>query len=104
MKSKRDYHATIDIGKKEKEDNVRPKLAGPLPDMKQYDVILLGYPIWWYIEPMAVKTFVEAQDLSGKTIVSDLRKTLPNAKVKDGILLNSTGGLDGWLKDNGLGK
>lgn len=112
-----DYHATIDIGKKEKEDNVRPKLAGPLPDMKQYDVILLGYPIWWYIEPMAVKTFVEAQDLSGKTIlpfatsggsgvegsVSDLRKTLPNAKVKDGILLNSTGGLDGWLKDNGLG-
>jgi hypothetical protein len=36
--------------------------------------------------------------------VSDLRKTLPNAKVKDGILLNSTGGLDGWLKDNGLGK
>ena len=113
-----DYHATIDIGKKEKEDNVRPKLAGPLPDMKQYDVILLGYPIWWYIEPMAVKTFVEAQDLSGKTIlpfatsggsgvegsVSDLRKTLPNAKVKDGILLNSTGGLDGWLKDNGLGK
>ncbi len=113
-----DYHATIDIGKKEKEDNVRPKLAGPLPDMKQYDVILLGYPIWWYVEPMAVKTFVEAQDLSGKTIlpfatsggsgvegsVSDLRKTLPNAKVKDGILLNSTGGLDGWLKDNGLGK
>jgi len=65
-----------------------------------------------------VKTFVEAQDLSGKTIlpfatsggsgvegsVDDLRKTLPNAKVKDGILLNSTGGLDGWLKDNGLGK
>ena len=113
-----DYHATIDIGKKEKEDNVRPKLAGPLPDMKQYDVILLGYPIWWYVEPMAVKTFVEAQDLSGKTIlpfatsggsgvegsVSNLRKTLPNAKVKDGILLNSTGGLDGWLKDNGLGK
>ena len=111
-----DYHATIDIGKKEKADNARPKLAGALPDMKKYDVILLGFPIWWYIEPMAVKTFVEAQDLSGKTIlpfatsggsgiegsVADLRKTLPKAKVKDGILLNSTGGLDGWLKDNGL--
>ena len=113
-----EYHPTTDIAKKEKADNVRPKLAGPLPDMKQYDVILLGYPIWWYIEPMAVKTFVEAQDLSGKTIlpfatsggsgvegsVADLRKTLPNSKVKDGILLNSTGGLDGWLKDNGLAK
>ena len=113
-----DYHATIDIGKKEKADNARPKLAGTLPDMKQYDVILLGYPIWWYIEPMAVKTFVEAQDLSGKTIlpfatsggsgvegsVADLRKTLSKAQVKDGILLNSTSGLDSWLKDNGLGK
>lgn len=112
----KDYHATIDIGKKEKEQNVRPKLAGPLPDLKQYDVILLGYPIWWYIEPMAVKTFVEAQDLSGKTIlpfatsggsditssVADLRKTLPNAQVKDGLLANSTGSIDGWLKDNGL--
>ena len=113
-----EYRPTTDIAKKEKADNVRPKLAGVLPDMKQYDVILLGYPIWWYIEPMAVKTFVEAQDLSGKTIlpfatsggsgvegsVADLRKTLPNSKVKDGILLNSTGGLDGWLKDNGLAK
>ncbi|MBO5636816.1 MAG: flavodoxin [Acidaminococcaceae bacterium] len=112
----KDYHATIDIGKKEKEQNVRPKLAGPLPDLKQYDVILLGYPIWWYIEPMAVKTFVEAQDLSGKIIlpfatsggsditssVADLRKTLPNAQVKDGLLANSTGSIDGWLKDNGL--
>ena len=114
----KDYKPTVDIGKQEKEQDARPKLAGPLPDLKQYDVILLGYPIWWYIEPMAVKTFVEAQDLSGKTIlpfatsggsgvegsVDDLRKTLPKANVKDGILLNSTGGLDGWLKDNGLGK
>ena len=114
----KDYKPTVDIGKQEKEQDARPKLAGPLPDLKQYDVILLGYPIWWYIEPMAVKTFVEAQDLSGKTIlpfatsggsgvegsVDDLRKTLPKANVKDGILLNSTGSLDGWLKDNGLGK
>ncbi len=114
----KDYHATIDIGKKEKADNVRPKLAGPLPDMKKYDVILLGYPIWWYIEPMAVKTFVEAQDLSGKIIlpfatsggsgiegsVADLRKTLPNAQVKDGLLANSSGYIEPWLKENGLVK
>ena len=114
----KDYHQTVELGKKEKADNVRPKLAGPLPDLKQYDVILLGYPIWWYIEPMAVKTFVEAQDLSGKTIlpfatsggsdigssVADLQKTLPKAQVKDGLLANSTGGIDGWLKDNGVMK
>jgi flavodoxin len=113
-----DYKGAVDVGKQEKEQNMRPKLAGPLPDLKQYDVILIGYPIWWYIEPMPVKTFVEAQDLSGKIIlpfatsggsdiiasVADLRKTLPKAQVKDGLLANLTGGIDGWLKENGLVK
>ncbi len=100
------------------EQDARPKLAGPLPDLKQYDLIVLGYPIWWYIEPMPVKTFVEAQDLSGKTIlpfatsggsgiegsVADLRKTLPKSQVKDGLLANMTGSIDRWLKENGLMK
>ncbi len=113
-----DYKGTVDAGKQEREQNMRPKLAGPLPDLKQYDVILIGYPIWWYIEPMPVKTFVEAQDLSGKIIlpfatsggsdiiasVADLRQTLPKAVVKDGLLVNLTGGIDGWLKKNGLVK
>ena len=113
-----DYKGTVDAGKQEREQNMRPKLAGPLPDLKQYDVILIGYPIWWYIEPMPVKTFVEAQDLSGKIIlpfatsggsdiiasVADLRQTLPKAVVKDGLLVNLTGGIDGWLKENGLVK
>ena len=112
----REYKPTTEIGKKEREQNLRPKLTGPLPDLKQYDVILVGYPIWWYIEPMPVKTFVEAQDLSGKIIlpfatsggsgiegsVEDLRKTLPKAQVKDGLLVNMTGRVDSWLKENGL--
>ena len=112
----KEYGPTTEIAKKEKAENARPKLAGPLPDMKKYDVILLGYPIWWYIEPMAVKTFVEEQDLSGKTIlpfatsggsditgsVADLRKALPNSQIKDGLLANSTGFIDDWLKENGL--
>ena len=65
-----------------------------------------------------MKTFVEAQDLSGKTIlpfatsggsgiegsVADLRKTLPKAQVKDGLLTNLTGGIDRWLKENGMVK
>lgn len=114
----KEYKPTTEIGKKERDQNLRPKLVGPLPDLKQYDVILLGYPIWWYIEPMAVKTFVEAQDLSGKTIlpfatsggsdiiasVEDLRKTLPKAHVKDGLLANMTGRIDSWLKENGMVK
>ena len=114
----KEYKPTTDVGKQEVEQDARPKLAGPLPDLKQYDVIVLGYPIWWYIEPMPVKTFVEAQDLSGKTIlpfatsggsgiegsVADLRKTLPKSQVKDGLLANMTGGIDRWLKENGLVK
>ncbi len=114
----KDYHAATEVAKKEKADNARPKLAGPLPDVKNYDVILLGYPIWWYIEPMAVKTFVESQDFSGKVVlpfatsggsgiessVADLRKALPKAQVKDGILANGGNGIDGWLKENGLVK
>ncbi|MBO5993431.1 MAG: hypothetical protein J6P76_04815 [Acidaminococcaceae bacterium] len=112
----KEYKPATEIGKKEREQNLRPKLAGPLPDLKQYDVILLGYPIWWYIEPMPVKTFVEAQDLSGKIIlpfatsggssidasVEDLRQTLPKAQVKDGLLANMTGRIDPWLKENGM--
>lgn len=112
----KEYKPTTEIGKKELEQNLRPKLAGPLPDLNQYDVILVGYPIWWYIEPMAVKTFVEAQNLSGKIIlpfatsggsdiadsVKDLRKTLPKAQVKDGLLANLTGKIEPWLKENGL--
>ena len=112
----KDYKPTVDVARQEKEQDARPKLAGPLPDLKQYDVILLGYPIWWYIEPMAVKTFAESQDLSGKTIlpfatsggsdiaasVEDLRKTLPASQVKNGLLANMTGRIDNWLKENGL--
>ena len=114
----KEYKPTTDVGKQEVEQDARPKLAGPLPDLKQYDLIVLGYPIWWYIEPMPVKTFVEAQDLSGKTIlpfatsggsgiegsVADLRKTLPKSQVKDGLLANMTGSIDRWLKENGLMK
>ena len=112
----KEYKPTTDIGKEELQQNLRPKLAGPLPDLAQYDVILIGYPIWWGIEPMPVKTFVEARDLSGKIIlpfatsgfngieasVEDLRKTLPKAQVKNGLLANMTGHIDPWLKENGL--
>ena len=114
----KEYKPTTEVAKAERQQNRRPKLVGPLPDLKQYDVILVGYPIWWYIEPMPVKTFVEAQDLSGKVIlpfatsggsgiegsVEDLRKTLPKAQVKDGLLVNMTGHVDSWLKENGLVK
>lgn len=49
--------------------NARPALAGTIEDMEQYDTIIVGYPIWFGTVPMAVLTFLESYDLSGKTIL-----------------------------------
>lgn len=44
----------------------RPAIAEPVEDMAQYDTILVGFPIWWYVEPRIVDTFLERYDFSGK--------------------------------------
>lgn len=49
--------------------NVRPAIASKIADMSQYDVVFVGFPIWWYREPSIIDTFMEAYDFSGKTIV-----------------------------------
>ena len=47
----------------------RPAIAGTVENMDQYDVVFVGFPVWWYREPSIIDTFVEAYDFSGKTIV-----------------------------------
>ena len=47
----------------------RPEIAGKLSDMEEYDTIFLGFPIWWYIAPTIINTFLESYDFSGKKIV-----------------------------------
>lgn len=47
----------------------RPAIAQPVADIAQYDTILVGFPIWWYVEPRIVDTFVESYDFSGKTMI-----------------------------------
>ena len=47
----------------------RPAIAGELPEMDKYDTIFLGFPIWWYVEPRIVDTFMEACDIAGKTFI-----------------------------------
>ena len=49
--------------------NVRPAISGSVENMEQYDVVFIGYPIWWAEAPRIVSTFVESYDFSGKTIV-----------------------------------
>ena len=49
--------------------SARPGISGSVEDMAQYDIIFLGYPIWWGEAPRIVDTFMESYDFSGKTIV-----------------------------------
>ncbi len=47
----------------------RPEIAEKLPNMDEYDTIFVGFPIWWYIAPTIINTFLESYDFSGKKIV-----------------------------------
>lgn len=100
--------------------NSRPELADKNADAESYDVIFLGFPIWWYIAPHIINTFLEAYDFSDKTIVlfatsggSGFGKTTKNLKdsvsattiIKEGKLLNkrmSPAELAAWANQLGL--
>lgn len=76
----------------------RPAIRSRVKDMGQYDVIFVGFPVWWYREPSIIDTFMEAYDFSGKTVVpfatsggslmgdsgKNMQALAPNAKVLDG--------------------
>ena len=47
----------------------RPEISERLSNMDEYDTVFIGFPIWWYVAPTIINTFVESYDLSGKTIV-----------------------------------
>ena len=49
--------------------NSRPQIAEKVSNMADYDTVFIGFPIWWYVAPTIISTFVESYDLSGKTIV-----------------------------------
>ncbi len=63
------YRACTDEAQQEQNDNARPELTATVDNFDDYDVIFLGYPIWWGDMPMPVYTFLESYDFSGKTIV-----------------------------------
>ena len=65
----------------------RPEIAVKRDNMKDYDTIFVGFPIWWYVAPRIIQTFLESYDFSGKTVVpfatsggSDMGKTLEELK------------------------
>ena len=62
------YDECCDVAKQELNDKVRPEITGSV-DMEQYDIVFLGYPIWWGDMPMAVYTFMESYDWSDKVVI-----------------------------------
>lgn len=63
------YDDTIDVGQEEKRADARPELSSHIEDLDRYDTIFLGFPNWWGDMPMAVYSFLDEYDFSGKTIV-----------------------------------
>ena len=63
------YKECTEVAKKELADDARPELATKIDNIKDYDVIFLGYPIWWSDMPMAIYSFMESYDFNGKTII-----------------------------------
>lgn len=93
----------------------RPAIAGKVEDMGQYDTIFLAFPIWWYVAPTIVNTFLEQYDFSGKTIIpvatsggsgmggtnKELAPSCPGAKLKDGKVFSADTGesaLKAWAE------
>jgi flavodoxin len=116
------YMTCIDEAKKDKQNNARPELTNYLESIDDYDTIVLGYPNYWGTIPMAVATFLERYDFTGKTILPlctnegsgmggserDIRQTCPGADVKKGLSVtgsqaaNSKDSVQKWLRANGL--
>lgn len=52
-----------------KDKSSRPAIANHVENMAQYDTVFVGYPIWWYIAPTIINTFLEQYDFTGKTVI-----------------------------------
>lgn len=85
------------------DQSIRPEIKDKVKDINQYDVVFLGYPIWWYIAPTIINTFLDENNLDGKTVycfatsggspiepcMKNLKKQYPNINWKEGKLLNN---------------
>ena len=96
--------------------NSRPAITNKLANMQDYDVVYVGFPIWWYTAPTIINTFIESYDFKGKTVIpfatsggsdikkacEDLKSAYPDVNWKEGKLLNhaSKDDLKKWVETN----
>ncbi len=93
---------------------IRPEITDTDAHIKEYDTIILGFPIWWYVAPTILNTFLEKYDFSGKKIVlfatsggsgfgntvKELKPSAPGAEIVEGKLLNRANKqeIEKWVK------
>lgn len=112
-----DYNTCIEQAKKDLQENVRPELLNRLDSIDKYDEIYLGFPNYWGTMPMAVFTFLEQFDWSGKKIYpfvthegsgfgrseSDLKNTCKGASIQKGLSVQGSmaedakSNVDNWV-------
>ena len=113
-----EYQACLDAASKEVAEKSRPAIKAQVEDMDSYDVVFLGFPIWWYNAPMIIDTFLESYDFSGKTVIpfctsggspigvamDKIRLHCPNSTVPDGLTANGGVNVESWVQKFGYGK
>ena len=94
---------------------IRPEIVDKDPGVEKYDVILIGFPVWWYVAPTIINTFLEKYNFSGKKIVlfatsggsgfgntvKELQPSAPGAEIEEGRLLNHINRqeIENWVKE-----
>ena len=116
------YMTCIDEAKKHLREKARPELVRYPDSLDEYDTVILAYPNYWGTIPMAVATFLERYDFTGKTILPlctnegsgmggserTIRQCAPGANVKKGLPVNGSSAassgesVNRWLKANGI--
>ena len=116
------YMTCIEEAKKDLREKARPELVRHLDSIDEYDTVILAYPNYWGTIPMAVATFLERYDFTGKTILPlctnegsgmggserTIRQSAPGANVKKGLSVNGSSAANSgesvrrWLKTSGL--
>ena len=112
----------IDAAKKEVDSKARPKLATHIKNLADYDIVFIGFPNWWYDMPMAVYSFFDEYDFTGKTLIpfcthggsrfSQAEKTIASlekgAKMQKGLAISRNNVSDSgesvlkWLRGMGM--
>lgn len=114
-----DYNSDCRANREQNNPASRPEIKGNIENLDEYDIVFLGYPIWWGEAPKIIYSFLEANDFAGKTIIpfctshssgigssdTNLHPIAPDANWKDGKRFGSTylkSDIETWIKNMGI--